>query len=145
MAKTFHYCGSWGTWSRVLSADHPQGPYIEVNLTPIPCCHNSTWDNDVRPIRIRAHGTPRDYIGYYPQDKETDELPDDVRAAMVRNLGPELTERLLTEDFLPLIDWDLYRQKTNGGANFDDIRSLPAALAAVINDYIVEHEEKSAT
>ena len=117
----FHYSGYWGSWSRVLCEDHPQGPFIEVNLTPIPNCYDSTWGNHVAPIRIRAHGTARDYRKF-GGDKKTDQLPEEVKQAMVLNLGAELTERLLTEDFLPQIDWALYRQKCNGGANMDDIR-----------------------
>lgn len=111
----FRYCGYWHSWTRVLSENHPKGPCIEVNLTPIPNCYSSTWANDVAPIRIRAKGLSSG-------DKMADQLPEDVKRAMVRNLGAELTERLLTEDFLPQIDWNIYERKCNGGANLEDIR-----------------------
>ena len=109
----FHYSSYWGTWSRVLSESHPAGPFVEVNLTP--CC--DTWQNNVEPVRIRAHGTARG-----ERDQETDTLPNDVREQMIWHLGEELTERLLTEDLLSQIDWDLYRKHNNGGANLADIR-----------------------
>jgi len=115
--KRFTRSSYWGSWSRVLSDRHPQGPFVEVNLTPIPCCGSSTWKEDVAPVRIRLHGTARDR-----RDVLTDVLPDTVRAAMVQHLGEEMTERLLMEDFLPQIDWDLYRKFNNGGANLEDIR-----------------------
>jgi hypothetical protein len=97
----YHFCSYWGTWSRRLSENHPIGPFVEVNLTPIPNSYSSTWQSDVAPIRIRAHGTAS-----AKRDINTDTLPDDVRAAMIKNLGLQLTERLLTEDFLSQIDFD---------------------------------------
>ncbi len=113
----FYFCSYWQSWSRVLSSDHPKGPFIEVNLTPSGS-YSSTWEDRVAPIRIRAHGTARDP----ERDKVVDQLPEEVVQAMTRELGAELTERLLTEDFLSQIDWDLYRQKCNGGANLENIR-----------------------
>lgn len=113
----FHYCSYWRTWSRVLSTNHPQGPYVEVNLTPIPNCHESTWQDDVAPVRIRAHGTDRK-----PGDKDTHTLPPMIKRQMMRALGPDLVDRLLSEDFLSQIDWRKYRKFNNGGANLGDIR-----------------------
>jgi hypothetical protein len=111
----FHYCAYWGTWSRVLSANHPHGPYVEVNLTPVATFRD--WQSEVAPIRIRAHGTQRG-----PEDKDTHQLPPVIRAQMMRALGPELVDRLLGEDFLRQIDWRKYRKHNNGGANLEDIR-----------------------
>lgn len=109
----FHYSSYWHTWSRVLSTSHPRGPFVEVNLTPI----NRDWENHVAPVRIRFHGTP-------PSDRDivNDALPPEVRASMVHHLGEELTDRLLTEDFLSQINVELYDQFNNGGANLDDIK-----------------------
>ncbi|MDB5254069.1 MAG: hypothetical protein JWL80_135 [Parcubacteria group bacterium] len=109
----FHYSSYWRAWSRVLSTNHPNGPYIEVDLTSM------SWDTVAR-INIRSHGTRRDDM-----DRNEEKLPAEVKARMISKLGPELTERLLTEDFLPQIDWALYRQKCNGGAAFAEI-CLPA-------------------
>lgn len=113
----FVYCSYWYTWSRVLSEKHPHGPFVEVNLTPIPNCHSSSWKSDVASIHIRFHGTARE-----ENDREVAELPAEIRELMVKNIGEELTKRLLTEDFLPQIDYKLYCRHNNGGANFEDIR-----------------------
>jgi hypothetical protein len=102
-------------WSRVLNND--EGETIEVNLTPIPCCFDSSWEKDVKPIRIRRHRT---MLGQ--NDQMVKELPEKILAIMKENLGEELVNRLLSEDFLTPIDWDKYNQKCNGGANFDDIK-----------------------
>jgi hypothetical protein len=59
-----------------------------------------------------------------PRDKFVLELPDYVRQDMVQHIGEELTARLLTEDFLREIDWRLFQEKSNGGANLDDIRMV---------------------
>lgn len=109
----FHYSCTWSTWSRVLSTTDLHGPIVEVNLTPV---HD--WASEVAQIRIRFHGTP---FGHCSYDKVTTELPARVRQQMVEKLGEELTERLLTEDFLPQIDYELYRRYCNGGANLEDI------------------------
>lgn len=112
----FHYSSYWRSWSRVLSSNHPAGPFIEVNLT-VPTHSVSAWQTDVAPIRIRAHRTHRS-----DTDKLTDKLPAEVIAKMVSQLGGELTDRLLHEDFLPNIDWDLYELHDNGGAEYEQIR-----------------------
>lgn len=113
----FVYSSYWGTWSRVLSTNHPNGPFVEVNLTPIPNCYSSGWKNDVAPIRIRIHGTARG-----PNDKVTKELPEKIYEQMVKHLGAELANRLLVEDFLSQIDIALYNKHCNGGANFENIK-----------------------
>jgi hypothetical protein len=113
----FVLSGYWGTWSRVLGENHPEGRYIEVNLTPINGATEEEWRKDVLPIRIRAHSTTRKR-----DDKIVDRLPAVVEARLIAHLGKELTARLLTEDFLSQIDWALYRKHCNGGANLDDIR-----------------------
>ena len=113
----FYFCSYWQRWSRVLTPNHSSGSFIEVNLTPLPNNSSSTWENDVAPIRIRKH-----FTAYYPGDKFTPELPPEVRAEMVENIGEVLTARLLTEDFFPRVDWGLYQIKDNGGANFEDIK-----------------------
>jgi hypothetical protein len=110
----FHFSSYWGTWSRVLSYD---GTWmVEVNLTPIGCAHSSTWASDVAPVRVRQHCTVVDN-----RDILTNALPDDVRADMIKNLGVELVNRLLCEDILSQINWELYHRHDNGGANLADI------------------------
>jgi hypothetical protein len=114
----FRFSGYWRTWARVLAVDHPQGQFIEVSLTPI---NSWAWDSDVRLIRILVHCTP---LCRSRGDLFLLELPPAVRSSMVHNLGLELTQRLLTEDFLPLIDWALYREKRGTGPGLDDIRRV---------------------
>ncbi len=114
----FHYSAYWHCWSRVLSTSHPKGPFVEVNLTALGGdMSDRSWAQQVKPIRIRFHGTARER-----NDQQTETLPPEVLRIMVQKLGEELVNRLLTEDFLSQIDYDLYRQKCNGGANLADIK-----------------------
>ena len=114
----FHYSSYWGTWSRVLSTSDPNGPFVEVNLTPTNGWNRGySFEDDVSRIRIRFHGTVRDR-----NDKVVPVLPDYVKEGMIKHLGAELTERLLTEDFYSQIDYVLYRKHCNGGALFDQIK-----------------------
>lgn len=108
----------WRTYSRVLTFTDGPGAcrQVEVNLTPIPCCYSSSWENDVAPIRIRAHCTAR-----HEGDLGMKEPPPEVLAEMKAHLGDDLVHRLLTEDFLSQIDWDKYESVRNGGANLQDI------------------------
>jgi hypothetical protein len=104
----------WGVWSRILNKGFhipTNNLFVEVNLTPL-----QSWDVDVRPIRIRAHSTNSN------KNKPVTELPEDIKNLMVKNLGEELVNRLLFEDFLPMINWDLYREFCNGGANLEEIK-----------------------
>ena len=114
-----HFCSYWGVWSRVLGWEG--GRYVEVNLTPIPACYSSSWKTDVIPIVIRRHGTARDWNGGRG-DISTNQLPLHILEAMHTALGAELTDRLLTEDFLSQIDWSRYEKSNNAGAPLDMIR-----------------------
>lgn len=109
----FRYCAYWRTWSRVI--EFAKYRIVEVNLTPMPNVFGSTWEKDVAPIVIRKHLTlNRD-------DKVYANLPADIIRQMLENLGDEIVNRLLTEDFLPRIDWQKYERVCNGGAKFADI------------------------
>lgn len=117
-AKQFIWCSYWGTWSRVLSYDN--GYYVEVNLTPINPHHNYEWNALFdRGVVIRKHCTARDRA-----DEEVGELPSHVYENMVSHWGKEHVDRLLTEDFLRQIDWDMYQKHNNGGASFDKIKKV---------------------
>lgn len=112
---SFHYSSYWHNWSRVLSTNHEHGPFVEVNLTPIG--GRTGWSSEIdriRGVNIRFHGTARDN-----KDIITDILPDEVYDEMMIHLGEDLTRRLLTEDFLPQIDYELYRKYSNGGCALD--------------------------
>lgn len=113
----YHYCAYWGTWSRVLGSVN--GATVEVNLTPIPNCHTSTWANHVAPIVIRRHRTPLD-----TKDKCVSYLPVEIRGKMYTNLDFDLVYRLLTEDFFSHIDWEKYEFhcKGGGGVPFEKCR-----------------------
>lgn len=111
MNYKFVYSSYWHTWSRVLQTFKVGA--IEINLTEnMP----SEWKR-VKRENIRKHSTARDR-----SDKFANELPADVIAEMKQQLGDELTERLLTFDYLPNIDWDKYNKQCNGGAAFDLIK-----------------------
>lgn len=109
---SFHYSSYWRSWSRVLSTDHPHGPFVEVDLTPTGG-NTGNWDK-VRSVNIRSHGTARD-----TGDIEQDTLLDEVWDQMVEALGEDVTYRLVSEDFLSQVDWKLYEQHCNGGCAFD--------------------------
>lgn len=114
----FHYSSYWARWSRVLADNHPKGPFVEVNLT-VPGLFSAApeeWKRNGQ-IIIRKHGTARDL-----NDKQTNELPEIALLQMELKLGKVLTHRLLTDDFLPEIDWALYNKFNNGGAAFERIR-----------------------
>lgn len=115
----FIYSSYWGCWSRILqeATPHNDGNYIEVNLTAINPTYEHSWKEQIEMIRIRRHGTSRD-----KKDRFVGTLPQEVVDMMLRYLAPELVERLLHEDFLPHIDWNLYRKHCNGGAPFEKIR-----------------------
>lgn len=112
--RIFHYSSYWGTWSRILSREI-RGKYkalsiIEVNLTPIRNCHSSEWQKDVAPIVFREHGTMPGN-----SDKFERELPDYILEQMREHLGITLTQRLLTEDFLKVVDVEKIRVGKIGG------------------------------
>ena len=123
----FYYCSYWGRWSRVLSTENFN--YVEVNLTPIPGS-TETWA-DVAEIRIRKHCTARG-----KNDLIMSELPADVVSTMKKNLGICLTDRLLNEDFLSQIDWDLYRKHDNGGAILSKINNVDKKSAESTGRFI---------
>lgn len=113
----FHFSSYWRNWSRVLSSTHPGGPFVEVNLTPIPNCYSDSWERVENKI-IRVHGTARD-----EKDIVTDTLPAKVIIEMCDNLGSSVVDFLLHEDILSLIDFDLYKRNQNGGCPLSLCRS----------------------
>lgn len=115
-AKPIIYNSYWGTWNRILRYE---GIWtVELNLTPINHHWPSTWGGDRSPSKyiIRKHGT-----AVCPSDKLMDELPGIWRDLLVYRLGEEITTRLLTFDFYPLIDWMKYDRVNNGGAPISEI------------------------
>lgn len=105
----FHFSSYWQRWSRVLSSTHPNGPYVEVDLVPIPNSYDNSWATVENTI-IRVHAT---------ESKESDiitcVLPSKVEAEMRANLDIFVVDFLLHEDILSLIDFDLYKENQNGG------------------------------
>lgn len=103
----FVYSKYWHNWSRLLATKHfHEHSTVEINLT----------GRNSQEIWIRAHGT------YTPREEIHEELPDNIIKGLEETFGKELTERLLTEDFLPKIDWALYKFKCNGGAALKDVK-----------------------
>lgn len=125
----FAYSGYWHTWSRVLRLNHKNpGPFIELNLTPIPAS-DDTWNRSVKSIRVRAHGT-MSALG----DRARKVLPDGIRDSMVWNLGEELTNRLLTEDFMAQIDWSNYDQLNSAGVDVSKLQKDPLEILSAVRD-----------
>jgi hypothetical protein len=116
MKNTYFFSSYWGTWSRRLGKN-PRGDIVEVNLTPIRCAPTCTWENHVKPVVIQAH-----FTDMHEGDILQDHLPHKIIEVMVDNLGPEFFDYLLTEDFLPQIDWALYDKHCNGGCPFEKCR-----------------------
>lgn len=105
------------------------GPTVELNLTPIRSrwFDHKEWLTDVAGMHIRAHCTSSDQ-----SDIITYELPSVVRAAMQAHLDPLQIDKLLTTDFLPLIDWEKYEQVNNGGADLSDCFRLSSRAAVIV-------------
>ena len=123
------FFGYWRAWSRVLQDGNLRDghdrfiDFVEVDLTPV-----GGWGSKncpvlpdrfelVKGINIRRHMTGRSR-----GDIEVDTLPPEVVAQMIEHLGTNLVVRLLTEDFLPQIDWGKYKKVNNGGASFESIK-----------------------
>ena len=68
---------------------------------------------------IRRHCT-----GIHPSNIH-EELPNGVLVQMVRMLGQDEVDHLLTFDFLSRIDWDLFQKHNNGGCAFELCRRKP--------------------
>lgn len=113
--NVFIFSYYWNSWSRILMERdaHGNNHYIEVNLTAINDCD---WER-VRSINIRRHGTTRDR-----NDKFVGTLPAKAVEYMRKHMDEETVERLLHEDFLWQIDWNLYEKHCNGGAPFEQIK-----------------------
>lgn len=106
------YSHHWRTWSRVLEAKN--GEFVELNLTHV----NGGWDSVLNEV-IRHHRTLRG-----KKDIEQEFLPMFMRQVLVDKVGEDFANRLLTYDYLPEIDWDKYREISNGGAPFNQIRKI---------------------
>jgi len=95
---TFHYSSYWRNWSRVLSTNHPSGPFVEVDLTPINgwnCSYQGHVDK-VRSVNIRRHGTARN-----KRDFDVAKLPADVIYQMHDHLGRSLQKNCFMPIFCP--------------------------------------------
>jgi hypothetical protein len=108
--KGYVFSSYWKTWNRLLGKTY-NGSYAEINLTPINAHRLDEWSpyqkTQIEPIIIRLHGTG---IGRIEK-----ELPKNIENNMVENIGPDLTNRLLTENFASKIDWDLLASTMRGG------------------------------
>lgn len=112
--RVFHFSDFWRCWSRRL-IQHNVGKYnvleiVEINLTPTPKRIGSNWSNDVAPVIFRLHNTPDD-----SRDRNELHLPEVIEQQMRTNLGFNLAIKLLTEDWLSIIDLDLLRREPIGG------------------------------
>lgn len=112
-SRVFHFCSYWGTWSRRLK-EYNEGPVkgiIELNLTPrTPIKGQKDWKEQVIPIIFQVHFTAPSR-----QEQNEKELPLEVLERIKKHAGEELTNRLLTEDWLSLIDLQLLTLNSNGG------------------------------
>jgi len=106
----FKFSSYWCTWSRVLR--RTKNEWVVLNLTGI----NGTWNSVLNEI-VRVHST-----ALAAGDKLQDTLPIEIKESIEKNVGKELTTKLLTYDYLSEIDFDKYYDVCNGGAAFSDIK-----------------------
>lgn len=107
----YTYSSYWQTWSRLVA--ECDGKYVEVNLSPLNGWSSKAGLDDVQRVKVRCHCTPKT-----PNDIVTDELPPYLLEEMREHLGEDLTQFMLTADFVNLVDWKSYRKVNNGGASF---------------------------
>lgn len=120
MSPILTWCSYWGTYSRVLIGFNSPDGVVEVNLTPVNIGDERSWREQIVPIMFRYHGTSlgrKDEWGRFP-------LPDVARKMMVDRIGEELTHRLLTEDWLSLIDLAKVKRGRvgGGGISFEEVK-----------------------
>jgi hypothetical protein len=137
-ARKYHYSSYWRNWSRMLrepgdGIELPRGagPFVEVNLTPIPNTYSnrSTYEYEVNRIVIRSHSTIRN-----ERDWDMDCLPEDIQIEMRKNMPFVLYSFLTEEDILPMIDWEKYSKVCNAGAALFDciVEPLPDAYTEML-------------
>jgi hypothetical protein len=102
LKRRIHFSRYWGTYTRVLSfpEENQYGEYVELNLVPLNGV-SGDWDVEVEPIMIR-HFQPDEIR--LKHDRFYMEIPEPVAHLMIENIGAELANRLLEEDFLSQID-----------------------------------------
>lgn len=125
----FHYSAYWRKWSLVLTTNwavrHANGEKpmghstVEIDLEPI---HGwgftDECDKKVRALNLRVHCTAPGH-----NDVFAEELPIEIEAALMAQIGPDLAAWLLdpTTEILGLVDWEAYRALNNGGASLREI------------------------
>lgn len=110
------FSGKRFAWARILRWDQGLNRSIEINLTPRPGWWSSTWDSEVRCLRLRS-------CSRHPNDRVVRILPAHVKNELVKNLGADAAHQLLTEDFLSQINWTLFEAADQeGGVELESIR-----------------------
>ncbi|MCP3685189.1 MAG: hypothetical protein GY861_21200 [bacterium] len=113
---SFVYYKYWGTWHRVLKT-YRNREIAVVDLTAINPTHQWEWERYIRPIFIN-----RALFDVKRGNIVLRCLPEYVHESMNGHLeDDELVERLLTEDFIPIISWRKFNEVENGGAKLSDI------------------------
>lgn len=115
----FVYSSYWRVWSRLLLRQKLGYSAVEIDLTPPDITKADQWQR-VADVYIRQHRTAPQ-----AQDRLVSELPDMVLNLMKQSIPDEALQRLLTEDFLPQIDWRAYKMYSNGGCAFERCKRIP--------------------
>lgn len=103
------YSSYWGTYSRILCEKYDGWQTVELDLTPI----NPSWDNswiNIPKFSIRFHCTART-----DRDTISSRLPKHWFDELGKRVGKDKRHALLTQDIMPLIDYDKYRKAGKGG------------------------------
>jgi hypothetical protein len=109
--NVFHYSAYWGTWSRVLTSYVDGNGTLEVNLTPVNPYDQKSWEEFVRPVIFRNHGTSLEM-----KDKLELSLPNDILEWMLERLDDEiLVHRLIATDWMESLDLPIVRLGRYGG------------------------------
>ena len=96
MIKSFKYSSHWKTWNRVLHHDARTGLWVELSVSHI----KGDWSKP-RAEWIRSHK-----VQPAPADIIAPALPLIVVQSMETVLGKQAATRLLTYDYMAVIDLD---------------------------------------
>lgn len=109
----YHRSSYWGIWSRVLEID---SDYVwELDLTPINSQYRDSWRSTEKG-HIRRHMTA---MG--ERDEMTLLLPPEIEARMIEEMGEQVTNDLLSVDYMSLFRKDVFGPLNNGGAYIKDL------------------------
>ena len=114
------YSAYWRNWSRLIYMYN--GDYVEVDLQPVNSHKDINWEKS-RNVNIRKHSTkPKKGDRRYLMVQKGSKIYNEVLLELIDHLTLREISYLLSYDFLPEIDWDLWEKYNNGGVFFKDCK-----------------------